>query len=55
MKTAFVLKSRKPRNPLVAASKFRQAGRHGVTTHGLRQQAQRALRHELDRLEHPSP
>ncbi len=28
--------NRKPRNPLVAAAKFRQAGHHGKTTKALR-------------------
>ncbi|MED5622137.1 hypothetical protein [Ideonella sp. BN130291] len=49
------LSARKPRNPLVAAALFRRAGRHGSEGHGARQQAQRALRHELDRLRHHSP
>ena len=38
---------RKPRNPLVAPSLMRQAGRHGASAAGQRQQAQQALRREL--------
>ena len=34
---------RKPRNPLVAAAKFRQAGRHGKTTKALRRAETTAL------------
>jgi len=54
MKT-LTLTPRKPRNPLVAAARFRRAGRHGSSGHGARQQAHRALRSELDRLRHHSP
>ena len=36
----------KPRNPLVAAARFRQAGRHRPEAHGVRQQAKRDLRRE---------
>lgn len=45
-----ILKTPKPRNPLVAATLRRHAGRHGRGA--LRQQAGRALRAELDRLRH---
>jgi hypothetical protein len=55
MKTALIVHARKPRNPLVAPARFRQAGRHQAHGHSARQQAGRALRHELDRLRHPSP
>ena len=54
MKT-LTLTARKPRNPLVPAAHFRRAGRHGGNGHGARQQAHRALRSELDRLQHDSP
>ncbi len=48
----FAIKTLKPRNPLVAASRMRRAGVHrGGST---RQQAGRALRLELERLR-PSP
>jgi hypothetical protein len=45
----------KPRNPLVAAARFRRAGLHAASRHGERQQALRALRRELDHLHRPSP
>jgi len=55
MKTlTLVLAPRKPRNPLVAATHFRQAGRHGNPGGGSRQQARLELRREVDRLR-PSP
>lgn len=40
----------KPRNPLVAASRFRHAGAHTASTGAARQQARHALRRELGRL-----
>ena len=43
------LKLPKPRNPLVGPGLHRQAGRHGPSTKAMRQQAQTALRHELQR------
>jgi hypothetical protein len=46
--------ARKPRNPLVAATRFRRAGSHDRGLSGQRQQAQRMLRQELERLK-PSP
>ena len=49
------LSSRKPRNPLVAAARVRQAGRHETAGHGARQQAAQALRRELGRLRNHSP
>lgn len=36
-----------PRNPRVAAARFRQAGAHGAGRKAQRQQAQQTLRHEL--------
>ena len=45
----------KPRNPLVAASRFRRAGAHGAGGGAVRQQAQRHLQRELDRLRTHSP
>ncbi|CAD5374068.1 conserved hypothetical protein [Rubrivivax sp. A210] len=47
-----ILKTTKPRNPFVAASRRRAAGAHRGTCP--RQTAQRELRRELARLE-PSP
>lgn len=47
---------KKPRNPLVAPARFRQAGSHGMRSpSALRQQAQRSLRGELKSLHPPSP
>ena len=44
------IKSTKPRNPFVAASLRRVAGSHQPRGSTHRQQAQRALRQELQRL-----
>ena len=41
------VKNRKPRNPLVAAALFRRAGSHRSRADSTRQQARRALQHEL--------
>ena len=46
------IKSIKPRNPFVAASMRRAAGAHGPNGSARRQQGQRALRLELQRLRH---
>ncbi|MEK8049665.1 hypothetical protein AACH10_05415 [Ideonella sp. DXS22W] len=46
---------RKPRNPLVAAARLRQAGLHRRSTGGERQLARQALRHELRHEHPPSP
>ncbi len=40
----------KPRNPLVAAARFRRAGSHRPRGGALRQQVGRTLRRELDQL-----
>jgi hypothetical protein len=53
--THLTLHSRKPRNPLVAPALFRRAGSHGGDVRRARQQAERALRLELDRLHRHSP
>ena len=45
----------KPRNPLVAASRMRRAGSHRGSGATLRQQSQRTLKRELDRLRASSP
>lgn len=42
-----VNKPPKPRNPLVAAARFRTAGAHRRSAGGQRQQAQRELQSEL--------
>ena len=47
MKFAISIKSRKPRNPLVAPCHRRLAGAHGRGTGSRRQQAEQALRREL--------
>lgn len=44
------IKASKPRNPLVAPSLMRQAGRHDSSRHTQRQNAQKTLRLELQRL-----
>lgn len=46
----FTLKTQKPRNPLVVLARQRQAGAHRLGGGALRQQAQSALRREVDRL-----
>ena len=49
-----ILKTTKPRNPFVAAGLRRAAGAHMPGRGAQRQQAQRALRQEVDRLK-PRP
>jgi len=41
------VKTRKPRNPLVAAAQLRHAGSHRPREGAMRQQARRALQREL--------
>ena len=56
MKTNFTLsfpRSSKPRNPLVAAAKFRSAGSHQASAGAMRQGARQSLKRELDQLERP--
>ena len=48
------LKTCKPRNPFVAAARLRQSGSHRPGKRVMRQQAEQALRRELDRMK-PSP
>jgi hypothetical protein len=50
-----ILTALKPRNPLVRAARFRQAGAHGKHSGAMRQFAARDLRREIDRLKPPSP
>ena len=45
--TRFIVKTLKPRNPLVAASRMRLAGAHGRSTGGQRQRGEHALQREL--------
>jgi hypothetical protein len=47
-----IVKTSKPRNPLVAAARFRHAGPHG-TDGAERREGRQALRHELSGLELP--
>ena len=54
MKTSLILKTLKPRNPLVALARKRNAGSHRAGTGAQRQQAARGLRQEIERLR-PSP
>lgn len=49
-----ILKTLKPRNPLVAPCLRRLAGAHRAGIGACRQQARRALRQEIERLR-PSP
>ncbi len=49
-----IVKTAKPRNPFVAASLRRVAGTHNPRNGARRQQAQRNLRLEIQRLK-PSP
>jgi hypothetical protein len=49
MSQTLTLPRRKPRNPLVAATRLRHAGAHRREPSGQRQQAERALRSELAR------
>jgi hypothetical protein len=49
------LKTLKPRNPLVAAARFRRAGMHGAGGRLSRQQARHALRRELTQMKQHSP
>lgn len=48
------LKTLKPRNPLATVGRLRRAGAHGKSGGGRRQQAERGLRQEIERLR-PSP
>ncbi len=48
-----VVKTLKPRNPLVAAALFRQAGPHGVDPGAVRREGQLALKRELSTLDLP--
>jgi hypothetical protein len=50
-----IVKTSKPRNPLVAASLRRKAGAHRVSGGARRQRDAAALRRELDQCARPSP
>ncbi len=47
-----VLKTLKPRNPLVAPAHFRRAGLHRPGTRFVRQESRRALQRELSQMKH---
>ena len=49
--TRLIVKSSKPRNPLVAAARFRRAGKHGPQAGTQRKAERQALKNELSRLE----
>jgi hypothetical protein len=56
MKIQFTVTSRKPRNPMVTAAKFRSAGSHQMSAGAMRQGNNQSLRRELDQLERrPKP
>lgn len=45
-----IVKTPKPRNPLVAAARFRQAGQHGTTDGAARREGRKTLARELSKL-----
>ena len=49
--TKFIVKTAKPRNPLVAAARFRRAGQHGTGEGADRREGRQALKRELSMLE----
>ena len=48
-----IVKASKPRNPLVAAAQFRQAGQHGSDRDAARREGRQALKRELSSLDLP--
>ena len=48
-----IVKASKPRNPLVAAARFRQAGQHGGGQRAERREGRQALQRELSTLALP--
>ena len=46
------VKTLKPRNPLVGAARFRRAGSHRASGGGQRREAMRALKREMDQMQH---
>jgi hypothetical protein len=48
-----IVKASKPRNPLVAAARFRHAGQHGAGAGSQRREGRQALKRELSRLDLP--
>ena len=51
--TRLIVKPSKPRNPLVAAARFRQAGQHGAGAGARRREGRQALKRELSKLDLP--
>ena len=48
-----IVKASKPRNPLVAAARFRHAGQHGAAQGAARREGHQALQRELSKLDLP--
>lgn len=48
-----IVKAPKPRNPLVAAARFRRAGQHGAGQGAARREGRQALKRELSKLDLP--
>lgn len=48
-----IVPTSKPRNPLVAHARFRQAGPHGSDERAARREGRQALKRELARLDLP--
>lgn len=51
--TKLIVKASKPRNPLVAAARFRQAGPHRAGNASARREGRQALKRELSALDLP--
>ena len=49
--TRFIVPSSRPRNPLVAVARFRQAGQHGAGRETARREGRQALKRELATLD----
>ncbi len=49
--TKLIVKPSRPRNPLVAAARFRQAGAHGPSERAHRRDGRQALKRELAQLD----
>jgi hypothetical protein len=48
-----IVKASRPRNPFVAAARFRQAGQHGHGDGAARREGRQALKRELSTLDLP--
>ena len=48
-----IVKASKPRNPLVAAARFRHAGQHGAAQGAARREGHQSLQRELSKLDLP--